>query len=132
MSSEKWYRGASMNEILLGSQCQRCLEKTVKCKCHKDEVYCKEYADGHAAGYEDGFNAGISYLKKVGWKPIETSPSGMAMFVVIGVNVAVGGSVKYTTDPYCVWKKKDGTFARWPHDFQPTHWMPLPELPNVE
>ncbi len=70
------------------------------------------------------------------WQPIETAPEGVKvseqMFVVIAFNVRSSESnpFLYTSDPYCVWKQKDGSFARWPHRFNPTHWMPLPEAPK--
>jgi len=68
-----------------------------------------------------------------GWQPIETAPKDdRRMFVVQGFNVpptpqSIAG---YTTDPYCVWRADDGSFARWPHQFPPTHWMPLPAAPK--
>lgn len=48
------------------------------------------------------------------------------MFVVKAFGVR-GGT--YNTDPYCVWREGKG-FARWPHEFDPTHWMPLPAAPG--
>lgn len=64
------------------------------------------------------------------WIPISQLPdtykSEKRMFVVIGINVPKGR--KYTTDPYCVWLNEDGTFSRWPHDFEPTHFMELPVI----
>ena len=68
------------------------------------------------------------------WQPIETAPKeGREMFVVRAFRVSNGftGWREYTTDPWCVWRKDDGTFARWPHHFAPTHWMPLPEPPET-
>lgn len=50
------------------------------------------------------------------------------MFVVKAFDVAYGdGPFTYISDPYCVWRDDDGGFARWPHHFPPTHWLPLPE-----
>ena len=67
----------------------------------------------------------------VSWRPIETAPKGRdpwSMFVVIAMNIIpYQSSVPYTSDPYCVWRQADGTFARWPHYFEPTHWCPLPD-----
>lgn len=66
------------------------------------------------------------------WRPIETAPIGKTMFVAIGVtngNDFTAGR-PYTTDPWCVWQMHKGTFKRWPHAFDPTHWMPLPEPPR--
>jgi len=67
------------------------------------------------------------------WQPIKTAPKeGKTMFVVRGFNVTnINSHVRnYTTDPYCVWPEKDGGWARWPHNFPPTHWMPLPPPPE--
>lgn len=61
------------------------------------------------------------------WQPIETAPKGKAMYVVIGVWPEYP---RYTTDPYCVWWDEKEGFVRWPHDRQPTHWMPLPDAPT--
>lgn len=64
-----------------------------------------------------------------GWHPIETAPRHTKqMFVVQAFDVLVRGH-KYTTDPYCVWAEK-AEFVRWPHQFDPTHWMPLPPPPS--
>jgi len=63
------------------------------------------------------------------WEPISTAPKEwkpFEMFVVIGINVKLSTSPPYTTDPYCVWRNLDESFARWPHSFEPTHWCPLP------
>ena len=67
------------------------------------------------------------------WLPIETAPTSRErMFVVQGFDVINGftGGRPYTTDPWCVWREKDGTLARWPHHFPPTHWTALPAPPN--
>jgi hypothetical protein len=59
------------------------------------------------------------------WLPIEGCPrESKEMFVAIAIDVRVG-TTKYTSDPYCVWHAQ-GKFERWPHGFQPTHYMPLP------
>lgn len=64
------------------------------------------------------------------WLPIETAPKDrkpFEMFAVIAKDVVVtSNGVPYTTDPYYVWRNNDGTFARWPHPFPPTHWHPMP------
>lgn len=68
------------------------------------------------------------------WQPIETAPEeGATIFVVraFGVSNGFTGGKEYTSDPYCVWRTEDGGFERWPHHFAPTHWMPLPEPPEV-
>jgi len=60
------------------------------------------------------------------WRPIETAPTDTkTMFVVIALGVKPVGTFPYDSDPYCVWHH-DGVFVRWPHDFPPTHWLPLP------
>ena len=69
-----------------------------------------------------------------GWQPIETAPkNGRAMFVVQALDVcnSFTGNRPYTTDPYCVWPDDICDFARWPHPFPPTHWMPLPAAPHT-
>jgi hypothetical protein len=64
------------------------------------------------------------------WQPIDTAPKSrkpFEMFAVIAMNVKpLLSSAPYTSDPYCVWRDVDGSFARWPHPFAPTHWCPLP------
>jgi len=64
------------------------------------------------------------------WSKIENLPDiykeTKRMFVVIGIGIPRGTTNNYTTDPYCVWRNEDGTFERWPHDFQPTHFYELP------
>lgn len=66
------------------------------------------------------------------WQPIETAPQGhrpFPVFVVIAIGTTEASTnITYTSDPYCVWRKSDGSFARWPHYFPPTHWLPLPPL----
>ena len=67
------------------------------------------------------------------WRDIETAPrDSKTMFVVIGISVDVGNAFPYTTDPWCVWRTLEGRFERWPHKFQPTHWMPLPKSPAMQ
>lgn len=65
------------------------------------------------------------------WLPISTAPREFKpfnMFVAIALEVRLGpNSAPYTSDPWCVWVDRDGSFARWPHSFAPTHWCPLPE-----
>lgn len=63
------------------------------------------------------------------WQPIETAPRNTReMFVVKAFNTVTKGGTRYTSDAYCVWSER-GKFVRWPHEFQPTHWMPLPPAP---
>ncbi len=60
------------------------------------------------------------------WQPIETAPKNRKkMFVVKAFNVKINDR-PYTSDPYCVWSE-NGKFVRWPHSFEPTHWLELPE-----
>lgn len=65
------------------------------------------------------------------WLPIDSAPYTKEMFVVKAFNVVNGftGGLPYTSDPWCVWLEKDGSFARWPHNFKPTHWLKLPTEP---
>ena len=64
------------------------------------------------------------------WQKIETAPRNtQEMYVVRGFNVDMGGYY-YTTDPWCVWHNDIDGFVRWPHSFEPTHWMPLPDPPK--
>ena len=66
-----------------------------------------------------------------GWLPIESSPRHTKeMFVVRAFDVLINGH-KYTSDPYCVWADK-AEFVRWPHPFEPTHWMRIPPAPSTE
>lgn len=69
------------------------------------------------------------------WQPIETAPAGTKeMFVVQAFRVrnCFTGGQEYTSDPWCVWREQTGGFARWPHNFPPTHWAPLPVDPQGE
>jgi len=69
----------------------------------------------------------------VEWRPIETAPGpDHAMFVVRAFEVRTFSGVIYTSDPVCVWRNIDGSFARWKQEFQPTHWLPLPPAPGAE
>jgi hypothetical protein len=79
---------------------------------------------------------GLPILEEIDmkWKPIEDAPHRRyPMFLVIAKDVTVNlpqfvtsGGAKYTSDPYCVWRNDDGSFARWPHPFPPTHYSELP------
>lgn len=68
------------------------------------------------------------------WQPIEHAPrdGSRTMFVVRAFNVCNKHTCgrPYTSDPYCVWRQENGTFARWPHKFDPTHFTELPEAPE--
>jgi hypothetical protein len=64
-----------------------------------------------------------------GWIPIETAPKNQKeMFIVKAFNAESHGGARYTSDPWGVWVE-NGHFIRWPHKFNPTHWMPLPAAP---
>jgi hypothetical protein len=66
-----------------------------------------------------------------GWLPIESAPIGLEMFIIRGFDVRVSDHItKYTTDAYAIWQPFRGKFERWPHRFEPTHWMPLPPSPK--
>lgn len=75
--------------------------------------------------YEHGYEAGAPK-----WRPIEDLPKdmGMKMFVAKAINVCNGftGGKPYSSDPWCVWQELKGTFARWNHNFPPTHFLLLP------
>lgn len=66
------------------------------------------------------------------WKPMTDLPAeyGLTkrMFVVKGFNVMLDTGQIYTTDPYCVWITIGGKMPRWPHDFEPTHFIEIPEV----
>lgn len=65
------------------------------------------------------------------WLPYDqcTKEDTRTMFVVIAIDTtdAMPGTGRiYTTDPYCVWRD-GGVLVRWPHKFDPTHYMKLPK-----
>lgn len=72
-----------------------------------------------------------------GWQPIETAPRGgdargWARYVLLVAWYPRGSA---TTDiVYDWWQEPAGSlpgcWARWPHDFPPTHWMPAPIPPE--
>lgn len=73
------------------------------------------------------------------WLPIETLLidqllDSKEMFVVRGFNIEGVASFPYKTDAYAVWLEPDRDhqykFVRWPHNFRPTHWAPLPPEPK--
>ena len=62
------------------------------------------------------------------WNPIVTAPQNTKnMFIVRAFNVTQGPARNYTSDPVATWSE-NGTFPRWKHEFQPTHWCELPEF----
>lgn len=64
-------------------------------------------------------------------RPIAELPKdiGRTMFLARAIDVCNGftDGKPYTTDYYCVWAEPAGTFARWNHNFPPTHFRPLPD-----
>lgn len=65
------------------------------------------------------------------WLPIKDLPveyeNTRKMFVVKGIDIPMDNGRKYQTDPYCVWfNPSDQTYVRWPHHFDPTHFIELP------
>lgn len=69
------------------------------------------------------------------WFPIsELDIQDAKMFVAIAIDVHLYSdcpAFAYTSDPYCVWKEK-GKFIRWPHNFEPTHFIYLPTKDEVK
>lgn len=61
-----------------------------------------------------------------GWRDIASAPTDRRNFLVIGYRE----DLNYWTDPWSVFRDADGGFARWPHDFPPTHWMPIMAPPT--
>jgi len=65
------------------------------------------------------------WIMSLKWKSIDSAPNRKTpMFLIKGVDVGIHDN--YTTDPYCSWIRDDGSFARWPHAFKPTHWCEIP------
>ena len=63
------------------------------------------------------------------WSPIDSAPYGKKMFLVIGVF----RDRNYITDQYAVWRTEGSDeFTRWPHQYPPTHWHPLPDITGLE
>lgn len=62
------------------------------------------------------------------WKPIAELPKYIEknMFIAIAVHL------DFVSNPYCVWVDKSLTtgYARWPHEFKPTHFMLMDEAPQ--
>lgn len=62
------------------------------------------------------------------WKDISELERNHKCVVLIAKTDTVGTVSPYITDPWCGWRQADGTFARWPHPFPPTHFYELPEF----
>lgn len=67
---------------------------------------------------------------KIEQLPVEQLIATREMFVVKGFNVEGCSIMPYTTDVYGVWLDQEGSFVRWPHKFQPTHFILLPNQPE--
>lgn len=67
-----------------------------------------------------------------GWRPVAEAQPSLAPGRYEGLICAIrmGDGTPYFSDVYHSWKNPDGTWARWPHDFPPTHHMPLPAPPK--
>lgn len=97
----------------------------------------RTFWDGEAFGPFDTLEAAKSaaqadYERRVlaclepgqGWRDIASAPD-RALIVAKAINITLPSGQKYTSDPWVVWRQ-DGSYARWPHDFRPTHFIPLP------
>ena len=95
---------------------------------NRDLCWPDQYEAPRTQAAWEAWQAATAQCVPEGWRPIGTAPRGTKrMFVVIGINVLAG---RYKTDPYCVWRDAEEGFARWPHHFPPTHWLPLPPVPK--
>lgn len=80
-------------------------------------------------------------LDVIGWEPIEnlaaaipqmqaaagvTRPMFAVACLVAGARPPAPPPYPIETDPYYVWMNSDGSFARWPHKFPPTHFHRQP------
>lgn len=61
------------------------------------------------------------------WRGIKSAPGFRVPVLLIGRYPTGNG----WSDIYHGWRNAGGSnWARWPHDFKPTHWMPLPAPPT--
>jgi Lar family restriction alleviation protein len=68
-----------------------------------------------------------SALPVRGWRDIATAPPYRVPVLLIAQYPTKTG----WTDIYHGWRNAGGSnWERWPHDFQPTHWIPLPSPPS--
>jgi len=58
----------------------------------------------------------------------ERMPDIRRLVLLIAINAGPRGN--YTTDHWVGWRDGGGVWARWPHKFPPSHWMPLPAAPT--
>lgn len=127
---EAWHEAAGPNPQDIGEQIDAAADELERLHAELAEQ-CRLLGAGSER--EARLLAQVEELKRGGreWQPIETAPSeGRELFVVRAFNVRVG-DVLYTSDPWCVWRCRDGGFARWPHEFAPTHWCLLPSAPKA-
>lgn len=69
------------------------------------------------------------------WFPIEELVvQDREMFVAIAIDVQpfTDSCKKYTSDAYCVWRAANGEMIRWPHQFDPTHFIYLPAKEDLK
>ena len=68
-------------------------------------------------------------LARAEWLPIESAPKGSKAILLIGPYPTGSG----WSDVYQGWREigAGDRWARWPHDFKPSHWMPLPDPPST-
>lgn len=62
------------------------------------------------------------------WRTIDTLPVGAPPVLLIG-QYPLQSVTPVWSDIYHGWKDRNGDWSRWPHSFEPTHWMPLPAAP---
>lgn len=58
------------------------------------------------------------------WKPIWELNQNKKSVALIAKTTMHGR--EYITDPWIGWRESNGSFARWPHPFAPTHFCDLP------
>lgn len=120
--AKDWHTASPcLNELVESMQAARASPPQPEARCHwKDCPHGAECV--HASPPE-------AAAVPVAWQPIETAPppGTRTMFVVAAFGARAG---TYNSDAYAVWRYADGVFARWPHLFPPTHWMPLAVPPH--
>lgn len=96
----------------------------------------ENFDGGHQKdAYELIDEAAACIREMVEWRPIETAPSKERVSVLL-IGRYPGGAG--WSDVYHCWSQppfRDDWathWARWPHAFPPTHWLPLPPAPGAE